>query len=61
MCVCVRMLVKMQLDVFLTLQGFEGQMIPFSVGKLINDFMIGDLDLAVRILLNLLETGNSSF
>ena len=29
----------------LTLQGFEGQ-IPFSVGKVINDFMIGDLDLA---------------
>lgn len=33
-------------NVFLTLQGFEVQMIPFSVGKVINDFMIGDLDLA---------------
>ena len=32
-------------NVFLTLQAFEGQ-IPFSVGKVINDFMIGDLDLA---------------
>lgn len=44
MCVCPCAGVNFN-NFFLTLQGFEGQM-PFSVGKVINDFMIGDLDLA---------------